>query len=73
MTENLKSVVADAFEITADRASTEQVDFPLMPLGTARDMGRDEAVVARDQLHRHSQPPQRIEHRRHVRLRRIEE
>jgi pulcherriminic acid synthase len=45
LTENLKSVVADAFEITADRASTEQVDFPLMPLGTACDMGRDENGV----------------------------
>ena len=45
LAEELKSIVGSVFEADAEHASTETPDFPLMPLGTPCDMGRDENGV----------------------------
>ena len=39
--EELHKTIATTYEVGADIASTQTFEFPLMPLGTAYDMGSD--------------------------------
>ena len=41
LVEDLRKTVIATYEVDAETASTQSFDFPLMPLGTAYDMGRD--------------------------------